>query len=88
MQTVLPAPVATEGWDKAGLPLASLDPATVMSVADCVDAALAGLDIGERITVPSVEDLAPLLADYDSSRFALLDAAQSGVAASRYKVGG
>lgn len=88
VQTVLPAPVATEGWDNAGLPLASLDPDTVMSVADCVDAALAGLDIGETITLPSVEDLAPLLADYDSARFAMLGMAQSGATASRYKVGG
>jgi uncharacterized protein len=53
VQTVLPAPVATDGWDKAGLPLSSLNPATVMSVADCVDAALAGLDKGETITLPS-----------------------------------
>lgn len=86
IQVVLPAPVATEGWDNAGLPLSSLNPATVMSVADCVDAALAGLDNGETTTLPSVENAATLLASYDSVRFALLGAAQSGVAASRYEV--
>lgn len=86
IQAVLPAPVATDGWDNAGLPLSSLNPAMVMSIADCVDAALAGLDQGETITLPSVEDTATLLANYDGARFALLGAAQSGAPASRYKV--
>ncbi|MGI4745070.1 MAG: SDR family NAD(P)-dependent oxidoreductase [Janthinobacterium lividum] len=86
IQAVLPAPVATDGWDNAGLPLSSLNPASVMSVSHCVDAALAGLDQGETITLPSVEDAATLLANYDAARFALLGAAQSGAPASRYKV--
>jgi short-subunit dehydrogenase len=85
IQAVLPAPVATDGWDNAGLPLSSLNPATVMSVADCVDAALAGLKKGETITLPSVEDAEKLLANYDAARFTLLGAAQRGTPASRYK---
>ncbi len=85
VQAVLPGPVATDGWDNAGLPLSSLNPATVMSVPDCVDAALGGLDTGETITLPSVEDAATLLANYDAARFALLGASQSGTPASRYK---
>jgi short-subunit dehydrogenase len=86
VQAVLPAPVATDGWDNAGLPLSSLNPATVVSVADCVDVAVAGLDGGETITLPSVENATTLLANYDAARFALLGAAKRGMPASRYGV--
>ena len=51
-----------------------------------VDAALAGLDLGETITVPSVENASKLLAEYDAARMTLLGAAQTGKAASRYRV--
>lgn len=48
VQLVLPASTATEIWDVAGIGVDALDQATVMTVEDCVDAALAGLDQGER----------------------------------------
>jgi short-subunit dehydrogenase len=86
IQAVLPAPVATDGWDNATLPLSSLNPATVVSVDDCVDAALAGLEKDETITLPWLEDVEKLLANYDAARFAHLSAAQCGTPASRYKV--
>jgi short-subunit dehydrogenase len=80
---VLPAATATEIWDNASRPLSSLDPATVMEVGALVDAALAGLDLREPVTLPTVEDL-QLLADYDAARLKLLAASQRNRAASRY----
>jgi short-subunit dehydrogenase len=56
IQAVLPGAVGTELWDKSGYPLAALDPEIVMSIDDAVDAALAGLDAGEVITIPSLPD--------------------------------
>ena len=85
VQLVLPAATATDIWDLGGRPLATLDPAKVMSTADLVDAALAGLDQGEKITLPSVED-AQLFVDYDTARMKLLAASQTSRPASRYRV--
>ncbi len=86
VQLVAPAATATEIWDISGVTLSALDPATVMSVEDCVDAALAGLDQGEAVTLPSVENAAALLAAYDAARVALLGASQTGKPASRYRL--
>jgi short-subunit dehydrogenase len=83
VQLVLPGATATDLWDISGVPLSALDPAHVMSVDDCVDAALVGLDLGEKITMPSLEDNT-LLAQYDASRLALFAASQSSRPASRY----
>jgi hypothetical protein len=83
VQLVLPAATATDIWDLSGRPLSSLDPATVMPVDDLVDAALAGLDLREPVTLPTVED-AQLLADYDAARVKLLAASRRNRAASRY----
>lgn len=83
VQLVLPAATATDIWELSGVPVSSLDPAQVMSVDDLVDAALAGLDQGERITLPSVED-ARLFADFEAARLKLMAAAQNGRPASRY----
>ena len=58
VQAVLPGATATEFWDISGLPLANLPPAIVMSAEDMVDAALAGLDQGELVTIPALPDVA------------------------------
>ncbi len=84
VQLVLPAATATDLWEISGVPLSALDPAHVMSVDDCVDAALAGLDLGEKITMPSLED-STLLAKYEAARLAMFTASQSGTLASRYR---
>jgi short-subunit dehydrogenase len=84
VQLVTPASTATEIWELAGIPVSALNPSSVMKVEDCVDAALAGLDLGEAVTMPSVEDAAALLAAYDTARVALLSASQTGKPASRY----
>jgi short-subunit dehydrogenase len=56
IQAVLPAGTATDFWDKTGLPYQNLPEGTVMSAEDMVDAALVGLDQGERVTLPSLPD--------------------------------
>jgi short-subunit dehydrogenase len=58
VQAVLPGATATEFWDIAGLPVGNLRSGTVMSAEDLVDAALAGLDQGETVTIPSLPDKA------------------------------
>ena len=49
-----------------------------------VDAALAGLDAGEVITMPSVEEADRLVTEFDAATMALLGASQTGSPASRY----
>jgi short-subunit dehydrogenase len=86
VQVVLPASTATEIWTEgvSGIPLSALGQDTIMSAEDCVDAALAGLDQGELITMPSVED-PNLLETYETARAALFAATQTGTPASRYR---
>jgi short-subunit dehydrogenase len=55
VQTVLPAATATEFWDVAGY-AKQKEAASTMSAEDLVDAALAGLDQGELVTIPTLQD--------------------------------
>ncbi len=83
VQVVLPAATVTEFYDQAGLPLSALDPAVVMTAENLVDAALAGFDTGEAVTLPSVHD-AELWTAYDAAQDALFGATQVGSPAPRY----
>jgi uncharacterized protein len=56
IQAVLPGATATDLWEIAGLPWQKLPPSIVMSVEDMVDAALVGLDQGELVTIPGLQD--------------------------------
>jgi short-subunit dehydrogenase len=56
VQIVLPGGTRTEIWERAGIELASYPPEMIMEVDEMVDAALAGLDQGELVTVPSLPD--------------------------------
>lgn len=56
LQAVLPGLTRTEIFERAGMDIGKLDPAMVMDVGDMVDAALAGLDQGELVTIPSLPD--------------------------------
>ncbi|WP_410013482.1 SDR family NAD(P)-dependent oxidoreductase [Sodalis sp. C49] len=85
IQLVAPATTATEIWDISGVPLSTLDPDTIMQAGQCVDAALAGLDMGEAITLPSLEE-AGLLADYTQARLKLFSKVNRGRPATRYHV--
>jgi short-subunit dehydrogenase len=52
---VLPAATATEFWDVAGYAAQKASPVTMLAT-DLVDAALAGLDAGELVTIPALQD--------------------------------
>jgi short-subunit dehydrogenase len=56
VQAVLPGATATDLWETAGTHYNQLPPSIVMTTEDMVDAALAGLDQGEEVTIPSLQD--------------------------------
>lgn len=58
IQAVLPGLTRTEIFERAGRSMDQLDPRQVMDVNDLVDAALAGFDQGELVTIPSLPDAA------------------------------
>jgi short-subunit dehydrogenase len=58
LQAVLPGVTSTAFWDHAGLAIENLPAQIVMTAEDMVDAALAGLDQGELVTIPALPDAA------------------------------
>jgi hypothetical protein len=56
VQAVLPGATRTEIWDRSGLGISNVPDEILMGVEDLVDAALAGLDSGEVVTIPSLPD--------------------------------
>src|ERR1700675_4923572 len=56
VQVVLPGATRTALWDGSGVELKDLPPEIVMDVDEMVDAALAGFDQGERVTLPALPD--------------------------------
>lgn len=82
-QAVLPGATATEFWEIAGMPISNLPSEIVMPAADMVDAALAGLDAGELVTIPSLPD-ADDWANYEATRQALAPNLSKAKAAARY----
>jgi short-subunit dehydrogenase len=58
VQLVMPGATATPIWEKSGVPFDHLPQEIVMSTDDMVDAALAGLDQGEFVTITSLPDMA------------------------------
>jgi len=66
VQTVLPGGTATEFWDIAGFGDYADSP-LVMPAEAMVDASLAGLDLGEVVTIPPLQNGA-LWDDYESQR--------------------
>jgi short-subunit dehydrogenase len=58
IQAVLPGATRTEIWARAGIDVAAFPPEVVMDVGAMVDAALAGLDQGEAVTIPSLPNFA------------------------------
>jgi short-subunit dehydrogenase len=84
VQAVLPGATATDLWAKAGRPVEHLPSEIVMSTDDMVDAALAGLDQGELITIPSLPDVADWEA-YESARQKLAPNLSRKIPAARYR---
>lgn len=84
VQVVLPGAVSTDIWATNGVDVATLPQGTVMSTEELVDAALAGLEQGELVTLPSV----PNAADwerFEQARIALAQNLSRDRAADRYK---
>jgi short-subunit dehydrogenase len=84
VQAVLPGATATEFWDIAGVPVEHLPGEIVMTANDMVDAALAGLDMGELVTIPSLPEAADLAA-YETARQAMLPNLSRTQPADRYR---
>lgn len=83
VQAVLPGITRTEIWERSGRSVDDLPPEMVMEVDDLVDAALAGLDLGETVTIPSL----PALEDWqkmEQARLALGPDLSRSRPASRY----
>jgi short-subunit dehydrogenase len=85
VQAVLPGATATEFWDIAGLPVHNLPAEIVMSAEDMVDAALAGLDQGEIVTIPSLPDKVEW-DGFDAARRAMSSKLSRAVPARRYNI--
>jgi short-subunit dehydrogenase len=83
VQVILPGATSTNFWNLAGTPVEHLPQEIVMSVDDMVDAALAGFDQGEFVTIPSLPDIKQWEA-YEGARQALLPHLSRAVPARRY----
>lgn len=85
VQAVLPGATVTEFWDVAGKPHGELPQEWLMSSQDMVDAALAGLDQGEIVTIPPLQDGEPWTA-HEASRQNLSQQLGHGTPGARYGV--
>jgi short-subunit dehydrogenase len=83
VQAVLPGATATDFWNVAGTPVEYLPQEIVMRADAMVDAALAGLDQGELVTIPGLEDGAKYEA-YEAARLAMHPELSTSTPASRY----
>lgn len=85
VQVVLPGATATEFWDLSGVPLSSVDAEIVMPAGAMVEAALAGLDLGETVTIPALPD-SNAWASFEASRAAMLGDLSRSAPADRYLI--
>jgi uncharacterized protein len=84
IQTVLPGATRTEIWERAGADVDTvIPPERIMEVGELVDAALKGLELGERITIPSLPDIQDL-ADAETARLKLSPNLSRNHPAARY----
>lgn len=84
VQAVLPGVTRTEIWERSGLDVANIPEDRVMEAGEMVDAALAGFDQGELVTIPSLPDAGDWAA-FVVARQALAPNLSRREAASRYK---
>jgi short-subunit dehydrogenase len=85
VQAVLPGATATDLWQIAGRPWQQLPASIVMSPEDMVDAALAGLDAGELVTIPSLHEGEAWLR-FEADRRALSTQFGNSAPAPRYQI--
>ena len=83
IQTVVPGATATEFWDVSRTPLAGLPAGVVMDANEMVEAAIAGFELGETITIPSLPDVADWEA-YEAARQNLIPKLSLSSPAGRY----
>lgn len=84
VQAVLPGATRTEIFDRSGTPITTFPAEMLMEVEDLVSAALSGLDAGELVTIPSLENTG-LWQDFDNARLALQPYLSLNKPASRYQ---
>jgi short-subunit dehydrogenase len=70
IQAVLPAATATDFWELAGKHVSQLPQHIVMTPENLVDAALVGLDLGEVVTIPVLQD-GKVWESYEAARRAM-----------------
>lgn len=84
VQAVLPGVTRTEIWERSGIDASQIPEDMVMEAGEMVDAALAGLDQGELVTIPSLPDAG----DWDefvAARLVMAPNLSKSKAAARYK---
>ena len=84
VQAVMPGATATDLWEGIGMPVSNLPKEIVMSSEEMVDAALAGLDQGEIVTLPGLQNGSEWTR-YEEARRALAGRLSSNHAAPRYR---
>lgn len=84
IQAVLPGFTRTEIFDRAGIDIKVIPPEMMMEAAEMVEAALAGFDSGEVVTIPSLSD-AGLWQKLEDSRVDLAPHLSLKHAAERYR---
>jgi uncharacterized protein len=85
VQAVLPGATDTRFWDVAGTSVDQLPGSIVMSADDLVNAAIAGLDLGELVTIPSLPEIGEWEA-YEAARQQMMPNLSRSVPAERYGV--
>jgi hypothetical protein len=85
VQVVLPGATATNFWNAAGKPVEHLPQEIVMSAQDMVDAALAGFDQGEFVTIPALPDVGQWQS-YESARQVMMPNLSRVEPAARYGI--
>src|SRR5215813_14742500 len=85
IQAVLPGATATELWETAGRPYQDLPAEIVMSAEAMVDAALVGLDQGELVTIPPLQD-GDEWTRFEAARRAMSDKFGNSAPAPRYRI--
>jgi len=83
IQTVVPGATATDFWELSATPLDGLPAEVVMNADDMVEAAIAGFELGEIITIPSLPDVADWEA-YEAARQNLIPKLSLSSPAGRY----
>jgi short-subunit dehydrogenase len=82
VQAVLPAATRTEIWERSGMDITTVE--GVMEVNELVDAALAGFDRRETVTIPPLPDVEQWNA-LDAARQAMIPNYRQEHAAARYR---